>query len=276
MLFCYMSFKSQKRRIKVLKDGSLEAISYNYWHIFCFWHFLKLTVDYEGKSLNIGGKWEWKEGTKVSKIGKKFRLDIPQQRQYEGGKNYKISIIAWKIFDLKELKVLPPILKMTSTQINNVFKKWFNNNKHILSNKVVRLIKNIKSTEEDSDCFTVQIPKSKSILEISNEIDLLRKSNNLKPTTNQKSLEFYKGVVSKNLFKLFKVFKLKETTNFTNSQIAQILNKNFDTKKFKIDKKTYIKKNTDKSNLRQVQHSYESAKKLLINVSKGVFPKTEL
>jgi hypothetical protein len=271
-----MSFKSQKRRIKVLKDGSLEAISYNYWHIFCFWHFLKLTVDYEGKSLNIGGKWEWKEGTKVSKIGKKFRLDIPQQRQYEGGKNYKISIIAWKIFDLKELKVLPPILKMTSTQINNVFKKWFNNNKHILSNKVVRLIKNIKSTAEDSDCFTVQIPKSKSILEISNEIDLLRKSNNLKPTTNQKSLEFYKGVVSKNLFKLFKVFKLKETTNFTNSQIAQILNKNFDTKKFKIDKKMYIKRNTDQSNLRQVQHSYESAKKLLINVAKGIFPKTEL
>jgi hypothetical protein len=165
---------------------------------------------------------------------------------------------------------------MTSTQINNVFKKWFNNNKHILSNKVVRLIKNIKSTAEDSDCFTVQIPKSKSILEISNEIDLLRKSNNLKPTTNQKSLEFYKGVVSKNLFKLFKVFKLKETTNFTNSQIAQILNKNFDTKKFKIDKKMYIKRNTDKSNLRQVQHSYESAKKLLINVAKGIFPKTEL
>jgi len=270
-----MSFKSEKRRIKVLKNGSLEAISHNYWHIFCFWHFLKLAVDYQGKSLNIGGKWEWKAGTKVSKIGNKFRLDVPQERKYVGGKDYKISISSWKMFDLKKLKTLPPILKMSSTQIKNAFDKWFNNNKHILTNKVVKLIKDIKSADDDKDYFTVQIPKSKNILEISNEIDLLRKFNNLKPTQNKKSLKFYKGVVSKNLFKLFKVFKLKETTNFTNSQIAQILNKNFDTKKIRIDKKIFIKRNTDRSNLRQVQHSYESAKKLLINLARGIFPKTE-
>ena len=69
---------------------------------------------------------------------------------------------------------------------------------------------------------------------------------------------------------MFDVFKLKETTKLKNEQIASIV---------KYKKGTYIMGGTEQiqqGGVRQVQNAYLSAKKLLLNIAKGQFPKNSL
>jgi hypothetical protein len=71
--------------------------------------------------------------------------------------------------------------------------------------------------------------------------------------------------------RMFEVFKLKEEGKFTNEEIAS---------KVKYKKNTYIMegktKQIQQGGVRQVQNAYVSAKKLIINIAKGDFPKNTL
>jgi hypothetical protein len=70
---------------------------------------------------------------------------------------------------------------------------------------------------------------------------------------------------------MFEVFKLKEEGKLTNEEIAL---------EVKYKKNTYIMEGATKQiqqgGVRQVQNAYVSAKKLIINIAKGVFPKNKL
>jgi hypothetical protein len=71
--------------------------------------------------------------------------------------------------------------------------------------------------------------------------------------------------------RMFDVFKLKEEGKLSNEEIAS---------KVKYKKGTYIMKGKteqiQQGGVRQVQNAYVSAKKLIINIAKGDFPKNKL
>jgi len=272
-------YNKKRTKSRVGSDNQLEGLTYHYRDIQWFWQFLKLAVDYEGKKLNVGGRLVWKGGflRKGSKVRKGRSLhkgaggtshQLTQKRVRSGGKDYKIKITGWSAVNLKELKRLIPILSMTKSEIFKNYDNWFKNNGHLFQAKAVRIVNSKKDLIDDRDYFTIQIPRHLEPYNIEKQIEKIRQVHKVHRIPPQKSINFYKGIVQKNLQRMFEVFKLKETTDKTSKEIAESL-------KITSKGKMYISDTTQQEKgLRVVQDNYERAKYLIINLCKGDFPKT--
>ena len=273
-------YNKKRTKSRVGSDNQLEGLTYHYRDIQWFWQFLKLAVDYEGKKLNVGGRLVWKGGflRKGSKVRKGRSLhkgaggtshQTTQKRVMSGGKDYQIKISGWSAVNLKELKRLKPILSMTKSEIFKNYDNWFKNNGHLFQAKAVRIVNSKKDLIDDRDYFTIQIPRHLEPYNIEKQIEKIRQVHKVHRIPPQKSINFYKGIVQKNLQRMFEVFKLKQTTDKTSKEIAKSL-------KITSKGKMYISDTTQQEKgLRVVQDNYERVKYLIINLCKGDFPKTD-
>ena len=270
-------YNRKRTKSRVGSDSQLEGITHHYRDIQWFWQFLKLAVDYEGKSLNVGGRLVWEKGhlRKGSKVRKGRSLSkgaggttqqLMSKRVMSGGKNYSIKVTGWKQFDLKELKALKPILQMNKSEIFKSYENWFKKNGHIFQSKAVRYVPEKQDLINDSDYFTVQIPRHLEKYNIEKQIEKIRQVHKVYRVPLKQSINFKKGIVGKNLQRMFEVFKLKETTDKTSVEIARDL-------KISSSGKMYISDtNQQEKGLRVVQDNYERAKYLIVNLCRGDFP----
>ena len=270
-------YNRKRTKSRVGSDNQLEGLSHHYRDIQWFWQFLKLAVDYEGKVLNVGGRLVWEKGhlRKGSKVRKGRSLlkgaggttqQLMSKRVMSGGKNYSIKVTGWKQFDLKELKRLKPILQMTKNEIFKSYDNWFKKNGHIFQSKAVRYVPEKQDLINDSDYFTVQIPRHLEKYNIEKQIEKIRQVHKVYRVPLKQSINFKKGIVGKNLQRMFEVFKLKETTDKTSIEIARDL-------KISSSGKMYLSDtNQQEKGLRVVQDNYERAKYLIVNLCRGNFP----
>ena len=270
-------YNRKRTKSRVGSDNQLEGLTHHYRDIQWFWQFLKLAVDYEGKTLNVGGRLNWQGG--FERKGSKNRIgrsifkgaggtpyQLTQRRVMSGGTNYKIKINAWDQFDLKELKKIKAILQMTKSEIFKNYDNWFKKNSNMFQAKAVRFVKEKQDLINDPDYFTVQIPKHLEKYNIEKQIERIRQLNKVNKISLKQSVNFKKGIVGKNLQRMFEVFKLKETTNKTSSEIASDL-------KISSSGKMYLSDtNQQEKGLRVVQDNYERVKYLIVNLCRGNFP----
>jgi len=270
-------YNRKRTKSRVGSDNQLEGLTHHYRDIQWFWQFLKLALDYEGKSLNVGGRLVWekghlRKGSKV-RIGRSLSKgaggttqQLMSKRVMSGGKNYSIKVTGWKQFDLKELKELKPILQMTKSEIFKSYDNWFKKNGHIFQSKAVRYVPEKQDLINDSDYFTVQIPRHLEKYNIEKQIEKIRQVHKVYRVPLKQSINFKKGIVGKNLQRMFEVFKLKETTDKTSVEIARDL-------KISSSGKMYLSDtNQQEKGLRVVQDNYERAKYIIVNLCRGDFP----
>ena len=270
-------YNRKRTKSRVGSDNQLEGLTHHYRDIQWFWQFLKLAVDYEGKTLNVRGRLVWEKGhlRKGSKVRKGRSLSkgaggttqqLMSKRVMKGGKNYSIKVTGWKQFDLKELKALKPILQMNKSEIFKSYENWFKKNGHIFQSKAVRYVPEKQDLINDSDYFTVQIPRHLEKYNIEKQIEKIRQVHKIGRIPSLQSVKFKKGIVGKNLQRMFEVFKLKETTDKTSVEIARDL-------KISSSGKMYLSDtNQQEKGLRVVQDNYERAKYLIVNLCRGDFP----
>ena len=160
---------------------------------------------------------------------------------------------------------------MTDKEKFNYLNKMFLKYKHLFGDFTLRYIKDSKDLIDDKNYFTVQIPISKNRHDIDNELDKLRKAHNIQKSDKKTNISFYRAVKNKEMKRMFDVFKLKEEGKLSNEEIAS---------KVKYKKGKYIIKGKteqiQQGGVRQVQNAYISAKKLIINIADGIFPKNKL
>ena len=199
-------YNRKRTKSRVGSDNQLEGLTHHYRDIQWFWQFLKLAVDYEGKTLNVGGRLNWqggfeRKGSKNS-IGRSIfkgaggtPYQLTQRRVMSGGTNYKIKINAWDQFDLKELKKIKPILQMTKSEIFKNYDNWFKKNSNMFQAKAVRFVKEKQDLINDPDYFTVQIPKHLEKYNIEKQIERIRQLNKVNKISLKQSVNFKKGIV---------------------------------------------------------------------------------
>jgi len=282
--------KKPRKTILKKRDKKLDTIGYSKLDIMWFFQWLKLAVDLEGKSVEVGAKKVLVQQTKKRKhlVGGTARGKLHTQKgigvlggvlkvqTISGGKwkkqrgtPYKIKVKGWNTINLNELRRLPKIMNMTKNEIFQHFNKWFAKNKHLFGDYSVQLVQDKNNMIDSDDYLTVQIPKSLDRRTIDNQIDTLMKGLKLKQS-RKRDITFNRGVQKDVMKKQWEVYKKKTTTKLDNSMIAKQVGY--------IDKvgAQYISKSGVKQTkgIRSVQKSYESAKYIIINVSKGIFPKT--
>ena len=245
----------QNRTTIIQKDKTLSKITVPKLSIWWFFEWLKLALDYQGKTI---------EFKKSKRFGGSYGVTKETIK-------HKIIVNAWKQFDLKEIKSMKPILSMTDKEKFNYLNKMFLKYKHLFGDFTLRYIKDSKDLIDDKNYFTVQIPISKNRHDIDNELDKLRKAHNIQKSDKKTNISFYRAVKNKEMKRMFDVFKLKEEGKLSNEEIAS---------KVKYKKGTYVMKGKteqiQQGGVRQVQNAYISAKKLIINIAKGIFPKNKL
>jgi hypothetical protein len=245
----------QNRTTIIQKDKTLSKITVPKLSIWWFFEWLKLALDYQGKTI------EFKNG---KRLGGSYGVTKETIK-------HKIIVNAWKQFDLKEIRSMKPILSMTDKEKFNYLNKMFLKYKHLFGDFTLRYIKDSKDLIDDKNYFTIQIPISKNRHDIDNELDKLRKAHNIQKSDKKTNISFYRAIKNKEMKRMFDVFKLKEEGKLSNEEIAS---------KVKYKKGTYIMKGKteqiQQGGVRQVQNAYVSAKKLIINIAKGDFPKNKL
>ena len=265
--------KKSRKTILKKRDKKLDTIGYSKLDIMWFFQWLKLALDLESqnKELIVGAKKLWVAGTKKRTKYVKSNLDIPAVRKKTKGIPYEIKVKGWNTINLNELRRLPKIMNMSNNEIFRHFNKWFAKNKHLFGDYSVQLVQDKNKMIDSDDYLTVQIPKSLDRRTIDNQIDTLMKGLKLKQS-RKRDITFNRGVQKDVMKKQWEVYKKKTTTKLGNSMIAKQVGY--------IDKvgAQYISKSGVKQTKgnRSVQKSYESAKYIIINVSKGIFPKTTL
>ena len=232
----------KSRTIKVNKDKSLSKIQYGKKDIWWFFQWLKVCVDLEGSSIefNQANKNRQKSSTK-----------------------HKIKITGWKEIDLKEIKSMKHHLKMTDKEMFNYLNKMFNKYIHLFGDFTIRYVKTPKDLIQDDNYFTVQIPLSKNRVEIDTELDKLKQIHKIPNIEKKRAISFYRPVKHKELNTLYQVWLRK--------------NKDFKWQgSFKTLNNSEIARQVGYGGFRQVQLAYVSAKNLIVNLSKGIFPKNTL
>ena len=161
--------------------------------------------------------------------------------------------------------------------------RYPNVNLDTISKYITERFKNSKDLINDKNYFTVQIPISKNRIDIDNELEKLRTIHNIQKSEKKTNISFHRPVKHKEMKRMFDVFKLKEQTKLKNEEIA--LKVKYKTGTYTKQGKTYQKKDVyimkgtqqvQQGGVRQVQNAYASAKKLIINIAKGDFPKNKL
>ena len=232
----------KSRTIKVNKDKSLSKIQYGKKDIWWFFQWLKVCVDLEGSSIefNQANKNRQKSSTK-----------------------HKIKITGWKEIDLKEIKSMKHHLKMSDKEMFNYLNKMFNKYIHLFGDFTIRYVKTPKDLIQDDNYFTVQIPLSKNRVEIDTELDKLKQIHKIPNIEKKRTISFYRPVKHKELNTLYQVWLRK--------------NKDFKWQgSFKTLNNSEIARQVGYGGFRQVQLAYVSAKNLIVNLSKGIFPKNTL
>tara|TARA_B100001109_G_scaffold91087_1_gene74144 strand:- start:111 stop:818 length:708 start_codon:yes stop_codon:yes gene_type:complete len=232
----------KSRTIKVNKDKSLSKIQYGKKDIWWFFQWLKVCVDLEGSSIefNQANKNRQKSSTK-----------------------HKIKITGWKEIDLKEIKSMKHHLKMSDKEMFNYLNKMFNKYIHLFGDFTIRYVKTPKDLIQDDNYFTVQIPLSKNRVEIDTELDKLKQIHKIPNIEKKRAISFYRPVKHKELNTLYQVWLRK--------------NKDFKWQgSFKTLNNSEIARQVGYGGFRQVQLAYVSAKNLIVNLSKGIFPKNTL
>ena len=294
--------KKPRKTILKKRDKKLDTIGYSKLDIMWFFQWLKLAVDLEGKPVEVGAKKVLvQQTTKKGKVlvgGQVTRGEVTKYLQRDkrvrqkgyssefrgvvqiqtisGGKwkkqrgtPYKIKVKGWNTINLNELRRLPKIMNMTKNEIFQHFNKWFAKNKHLFGDYSVQLVQDKNKMIDSDDYFTVQIPKSLDRRTIDNQIDTLMKGLKLKQG-RKRDITFIRGVQKDVMKKQWKVFKLKTTTDMSNQDIAQEVG--YTKKKNSLN----VYANKQLVGLRSVQKANESAKYIIINVGKGMFPKSTL
>lgn len=245
----------QNRTTIIQKDKTLSKITIPKLSIMWFFQWLKLALDYQGKTI------EFKKGKRSGGSYGATKETI----------KHKIIVNAWKQFNLKEIKSMKPVLSMTDKEKFNYLNKMFLKYKHLFGDFTLRYIRDSKDLIDDKNYFTVQIPISKNRIDIDNELEKLRIIHNIQKSKKKTNISFYRAVKHKEMKRMFDVFKLKEEGKLSNEEIAS---------KVKYKKGTYIMKGKteqiQQGGVRQVQNAYISAKKLIINIADGIFPKNKL
>ena len=245
----------KNRTVIIQKDKTLSKITIPKLSIMWFFQWLKLALDYNGKTI---------EFKKSKRLGGSYGATKETIK-------HKVVVNAWEQFDLKEIKSIKPILNMTDKEKFNYLNKMFLKYKHLFGDFTLRYIRDSKDLIDDKNYFTVQIPISKNRIDIDNELEKLRTIHNIQKSKKKTNISFYRAVKHKEMKRMFDIFKLKEEGKLSNEEIAS---------KVKYKKGTYIMKGKteqiQQGGVRQVQNAYVSAKKLIINIAKGVFPKNKL
>ena len=243
------------KRLKVFK-GELSKITYGKKDILWFFQWLKLAVDLDGKNIEFGKSKKFTGGGRYGSA--------------TGTIKHKLKVIAWKEIDLKELKESKSILQMTDRDRFKFLEKMFVKYRHLFGDFTIRYVKTPKDLINDDNYFTVQIPISKNRVEIDAELDQLRKLHKLPNVEKKRNINFHRGIKHIEMKRLWEVYKYKQDPNLSNQIIAKRVG-------YKTGK-SYTMKNNKKqtAGIRQVQLTYSSAKKLLLNIAKGEFPKNKI
>ena len=269
-----MSKKKQVRKsILKKRDKKLDTIGYGKLDIMWFFQWLKLAVDMEGQSFEFSKKtWSGETTTRKGRYDEKSKVVRVQKRTKET-KRFKIAINGHGLsaINMNELKRLPKIIKMNKNERMKLLSKLFLKYKHLFGDFAVHYAETNRDMIESNDYFTVQIPKSLDRRTIDNQIDTLMKGLNLKtPGGKKREITFIRGVQKDVMQKQWEVFKMKTIDNFENSRIAKKVG-------FQSGGMLKIKGGkTQTQGVRSVQKSFESAKCIILNVSKGIFPKSTI
>ena len=269
--------KKKQIRKSILKkrEKKIDTIAYGKLDIMWFFQWLKLAVDMEGQSLDFGKFTNWddaKDTTRKGRYDEKQKVVTIRKRVVQKNtKKIVIGGIGLSAINLNELKRLPKIMSMTKREIFQHFNKWFVKNKHLFEDYSVLFVKDKNKMIESNDYITVQIPKSIDRRKIDNQIDLLMKGLKLKtPGGKKREITFIRGVQKDVMQKQWDVFKYKTIDKFENSRIAKKVGyKTGDMLDIKGGKK-------QTQGVRAVQKSYASAKCIILNVAKGIFPKSTI
>ena len=252
--------KKTRRAIVNKKSKKLDVIGYDKLDIMWFWQCLKLAVDLEGQSFKFS-KAEWQTGNKNKQV------------RVKKTKSFKIKIneSALKGININELRRMSKIINMNKKEIFKNFNTWFEKYKHLFGDWAVRYVEHRSDLIESNEYMTIQIPVSLDRRTIDNQIDEIRKGFKLKPPGGKKrDITFIRGVQKDVMQKQWEVFKMKTTTDTSNQDIAQEVG--YTKKKNSLN----VYANKQLVGLRSVQKANESAKCIILNVGKGVFPKSTI
>ena len=244
----------KNRTIKVNKDKSLSKIHYGKKDIWWFFQWLKVCVDLEGSSIEFNLS-QHKGGIDINSKGGRKKSSYKQ----------KIKITGWKEIDLKEIKSVKHHLKMTDNELFSYLNKMFNKYIHLFGDFTIKYIKSPKDLIEDDNYFTVQIPLSKNRVEIDTELEKLRQIHKIPKSEKTRTISFYRPAKHKELNTLYKVW-LRKNKDFEWGRKGNIKRLN----------NSEIARQVGYKGYRQVQLAYVSAKNLIVNMSKGLFPKNTL
>ena len=244
----------KNRTIKVNKDKSLSKIHYGKKDIWWFFQWLKVCVDLEGSSIEFNLS-QHKGGTDINSKGGRKKSSYKQ----------KIKITGWREIDLKEIKSVKHHLEMTDKELFSYLNKMFNKYIHLFGDFTIKYIKSPKDLIEDDNYFTVQIPLSKNRVEIDTELEKLRQIHKIPKSEKTRTISFYRPAKHKELNTLYKVW-LRKNKDFEWGRKGNVKRLN----------NSEIAKQVGYKGYRQVQLAYVSAKNLIVNMSKGLFPKNTL
>jgi hypothetical protein len=163
----------QNRTVLIQKDKTLSKITIPKLSIMWFFEWLKLALDYNGKTI---------EFKKSKRLGGSYGATKETIK-------HKIVVNAWKQFDLKEIKSIKPILNMTDKEKFNYLNKMFLKYKHLFGDFTLRYIRDSKDLIDDKNYFTVQIPISKNRIDIDNELEKLRTIHNIQKSEKKTNIE---------------------------------------------------------------------------------------
>ena len=278
-----MKTKKKQVRKSILKkrEKKIDTIAYGKLDIMWFFQWLKLAIDMEGQSLDFGKLSNWSDGDTTTRKGrydeKEKVVTIRKRINKPNTKKIVLGGIGLSAINLNELKRLPKIMSMTKREIFQHFNKWFVKNKHLFEDYNVRFVDDKNKMIESNDYITVQIPKSIDRRKIDNQIDLLMTGLKLKtPGGKKREITFIRGVQKDVMQKQWNVFKWKHIDKLSSGFIASSKVKN-KILNFQQGKTLQIKGGkTQPQGLRAVQKSYASAKSIILNVAKGIFPKSTI
>ena len=245
--------------IKTEKDKSLSKLNYRKKDIWWFFQWLKVTVDLEGKNLEFNKSRNIKHNTSVSK--KDYQKKV--YGTATGTIKKKVTITAFKnMIDLKEIKSMKPIIDMTDKERFKYMNKMFEKYKHLFGDFTIKYSKSAKEIKDDDNYFIVQIPKSKNRVDIDRELERIKQIHKIE-SSRFRAIEFSRGVVDKEMKKLWGVWVRKNKEGKWQGKKKMLNN-------------SEIANQVGYGGFRSVQLANISAKNMILNIAKGIFPKNTI
>ncbi len=270
--------KKPRKTILNKRDKKLDTIGYSKLDIMWFFQWLKLAVDMEGQTLEFGKLSNWSDGTTTTRKGrydeKQKVVTIKKRVLKPNSKKIVVEGNGLSTINLKELKRLPKIINLNKNERMKLLNKLFLKYKHLFGDFSIHYAERNQDMIDSDDYFTVQIPKSLDRRTIDNQIDTLMKGLKLKtPGGKKRDITFIRGVQKDVMKKQWDIFKWRHIEKRSSAFIAT----NKKSLNYKSGETLQIKGGkTQTQGVRAVQKSYASAKCIIINVGKGMFPKSTL